>query len=205
MVELAKPGDPLAVGTKGFVAPISLETDTELVEITRSREILPNFLNFVPTKEISIDQLPEKDQKEQLAIAAMVSARLMGLSEVDIADMFGVSLAEITKLSKKPATQLTFERMFLALINTNADNIQGRIASYANTAVTTVVELMEDAETRSDVRLKAAQDILDRSGANPEQFFAQNQAAGRQEDELIITMMEEGQEKEKVRVEIKRK
>lgn len=205
MPELARPGDPLIHGIGRTFDPIRTEDDTPNIQMEEKRSVLPRFEKFVPVKERTVEDMPERDTKEQMAMIALIGARLLGLDMYAIADMFGVDIDTVTSLVTKPATQATFERMFVALINHNADNIQGRIASYANKAVTTVVDLMEDTETRSDVRLKAAQDILDRSGANAEQFFAAGQDSGAHDDELKIVVMDESGESEKVRVEIKRK
>lgn len=207
MNNLPLPGDPLVHTFGSVVNPVSLDKDTSLIDAPVSgREIMPRFTKFQPRRELAKDKTPEKDDKQQVAIAAVVGLRLMGLSYIDIAGMFNVTLDDINQLINSPSAQFTFEHMYRAMINTNADNVQGRIASYAHKAIDTVIELMENNETRDDVRLKASQDILDRSGANAEQFFAETNNIGTQEDELRIVMMDEEADSSKsITVTLKRK
>jgi hypothetical protein len=64
--------------------------------------------------------------------------------------------------------------------------------------------MINDEDTRDDVRLKAAQDILDRSGAHPDQFFGETSKSQQNDDELRIVIMDEESKKERVTVELKR-
>lgn len=202
-MELANPGDPFINGLRGEVQPKDL--DTGLNAPQTSRDLLPRFLKFVPVREMALSETPEKDLKDQAVIAAVVGLRLMGLGLHDIAEVLDTKVVMLEELLQKPSTQASFEAMFMALINNNADNLQARIASHAGRALDTVVELMDDEEVRADVRLKAAQDIMDRSGANAEQFFGQKRNDLTQEDELKITYMNESGNAEKVSVTLKRK
>jgi hypothetical protein len=203
---LAKPGDPLVTGM-GIVV---VDDDTKesrqvtLAEYNDRRKI-PSLAVFRPAKELTQANMPEADVNDQIGIAAIVGLRVMGMSFDDIADMLKVPIDEINRIIGQQSAQVTFERIFRGIIAVGADNVQGRIASFADNAASVVITLMNDEATRADVRLKAAQDVLDRSGTNAENFFAADAGQTSQDDELRITFMGEGGASEKVSVSLKRK
>jgi hypothetical protein len=203
---LAKPGDPLVTGM-GIVV---VDDDTKesrqvtLAEYNDRRKI-PALAVFRPAKELTQANMPEADVNDQIGIAAVVGLRVMGMSFDDIADMLKVPIDEINRIIGQQSAQVTFERIFRGIIAVGADNVQGRIASFADNAASVVITLMNDDATRADVRLKAAKDVLDRSGTNAENFFAADAGQTSQDDELRITFMGEGGATEKVSVSLKRK
>lgn len=205
-MDLPAPGDPLVHSFGSITMPTRVENDTALTDArTETREIIPRFSKYQPVREIHVDKNPEKDTRQQVAIAAVIGLRLMGLSIIDIAGMFNVHSDEITKICNSSPAQGSFERMYKAMINSNADNVQGRIASYAHKAIDTIIGLMDGEKVPDIVKLKAGQDILDRSGANAEQFFAAKDDNSGLGDELRIVMMDEEGEHEKISVTLKRK
>jgi hypothetical protein len=200
---LAKSNDPYIDGSgKAIEADHVAMPDAFVLE--EKRKILPIFRTLTATKRIDIDNAPEPEGSQQTVISAVVGMRLLGLSDVDIADMMGTNLDKIQSIVNLPATQATFERIYQNIIHTNSDHIQGRIASHAGRAVDVVVSMMDDEDTRDDVRLKAAQDILDRSGSHPDQFFGESGKSQQQDDELRIVIMDEEGKQERVKVDIKR-
>lgn len=200
---LAHKDDPYIDGSGKAITQATV-TAPDAFELEEKRKILPIFRTLVPTKRTDLDDLPEPDGNQQTVISAVVAMRLLGLSDVDIADVMKTSVEQIQSIVKMPATQATFERIYQNIIHANSENIQGRIASHANSAVDVVVLMMQDEETRDDVRLKAAQDILDRSGAHPDQFFGETSKSQQNDDELRIVIMDEETQKERVTVDIKR-
>ena len=201
---LADPDDPFFTTIGKLVTSDGQRTNAEMgIEEYVSRNPVPLFRKFNPGREVGLDRTPEKDGKTQAGICAVVALRIMGLSIDDIAKLMGVTAHEIQDVVTMPATQRTFEMMFRGIINNNATTVQGKIAAYADRAVDTVVDLMSDEEVRDDVRLKAAQDILDRSGTHPDQFFAETEQQTQQDDELRITLLTEDTPS-RVEVSIKR-
>ena len=185
MVELAQPGDPLVTTSGKVVNPTEVNgVDVTSSEATR-RQILP-FSKYRPPKDIAITKVPEADPQEQSLLTLIVGYRLMGLSDTDMAEYMGVSLAKIREILDKSSIQKTFEMIVRGVIDTNSVLIQGRISSHANSAANVVVNLMEDVEIRPDVRLKAAQDVLDRSGTNADQYFREADDRSGQNDSIII-------------------
>lgn len=198
---LAKEGDPLVSGSGEIILP----KDTTEPELHEKRRVMPAIRTLHVPKKRTLDRLPEPEHDKQVVICAIVSMKLMGVDENDIADALGTTLDRVQSIVRAPATQATFEAMFQNMISTNSEAIQGRISSYANRAVDVVVELMEDADVRGDVRLKASQDILDRTGTNADQFFAAEQAQNQHDDELKIVFTNGEEEDASVTVEVKRK
>ncbi len=206
MTKLAKPGDPLIVST-GIVVmdDENGKFDQISVEEYNERRKIPAFTKFKPTRDLNVDMLPEPDFQQQTVVAAIIGMRLMGCDFMTISDIMGTTHDKIMDLCNHPSTQASFERVFRGLIATNAENVQGRIASHADNAVSVVVQMMNNEDTRDDVRLKAAQDVLDRSGTGADHFFTGESGGGAQDDELKITIMDESGENEKVKVEIGKK
>ncbi len=200
---LAKEGDPYIQGNGELLEADAFDSKSDS-EIVESRKILPKLKTINPYKEVSIEKLPEPDFSHQTGISAIVGLRLMGVSETDIAEIVDTTLDRVQQVIASPAAQVTFEKIYKNIINNNSESVQGRIASYANDAIDTVSSLMTNSEIRDDVRLKAAQDILDRSGSAPDQFFGAGDEVGSADDELRIVIMDEDGSKEKVKVEIKK-
>lgn len=202
-MDLAKKGDPYVGGDGKLITPEDMGDANQ--ELEERRRLMPEVAKLFIAKSIKIDDLPEADKQQQTVIAAVVTLKLMGLTEIDIADVMDTDFQTIQNIVNLPSTQATFERLFKNLINANADTVHGRISSYANDAVDVVKDLMDDKDTRDDVRLKAAQDILDRSGTNADHFFSQETDAAAADDELRISIMDTDGTSERVSVEIKRK
>ena len=203
MVNLANPGDPYHNGKGTMLEP--KDNDVAVEAPPERRQLMPRLAQAYSHKSLKTDQLPEKDMQRQNAISVVVCHRLMGISEADIADLLNTSLVKIQEILASPAAQQTFELLYKVIVNASADVVQGRIAAHAVGAVDTVVSLMEDTETRSDVRLKAAQDILDRTGTHPDQFFSSTDGSEHSDDELRIVVLDDSGEKERVHVEFNRK
>lgn len=202
-IDLPAPGDPYVYGTGNVVESDSTVTHDVSEYIERSS--IQRFTAFTPVNIIDPSKTPEADQQEQLAVVVVTALRLMGMEAPDIAEYTSVHLSEVERVIRLPSTQRTFEMILRNIIGNNANNIQGRLASHAGAAVDTVLELMNEKTTRDDVRLKAAQDVLDRSGTNADQFFnARTEQQGR-EDELNIVFTDEGGEEKGIKVNLKRK
>jgi len=203
---LPKPGDPLVLpnGVVVFDDETKEARRTTVVEY-QERRVIPRFTAFAPAQPLDPAMLPEADEKRQAALAAIVGMRMMGLDFADIAVILGVTNDILLDLVNSPATQATFERIFRGLIHVNADSIQGRVGAYAQNAMDVMLELMNDPATRDDVRFKSAQDVLDRSGTNPDHFFGASKDGFARDDELRIVMMDEEGKNAKIDISVTRK
>lgn len=206
MTKLAEPGDPYVPGIGQVVVQNDDETFTNgTIAEYLAKQVLPQFQRFQPPREIDETLTPEADAQQQAGIAAIVALRIMGLPFDSIASMLGTSPDHVYKLVNQETTQRTFETIFKNIVSVQATTTQGKIASFADNAVNVVVSMMNDEKTRDDVRLKAAQDVLDRSGTNAEQFFAESKEPTAQDDELRITIMNDEETKQQVDVSFKRR
>jgi len=201
MSNLPLPGDPL-ITFNGPIQPVEGDDDASPKYI--SREVLPRLETFNPVHRIGLKETPEKDTQDQTLIAAVIGLRLLGLDISDIAFMFNTGMQNIKDIINRPAAQVTFEKVFMSIIHAKADHISGRIASHADSAVERIVQLMDGEKVPAIVQLKAAQDILDRSGTGAEQLFGVNNKTS-QEDELKIEYVTQDGAQQKLSVSLKRK
>lgn len=185
MSDLPDPGDPLVTTSGKIIKPIDLGGEDVLEPSELRRTVLP-FKHYRPAKDLNVNKIPEADPEEQSLVALVVAYRLMGMSDSDMADYLNVSIADIETITAKSSVQKTFEMIVQGVIDANSVLIQGRIANHADSASKVVVELMEGKEIRPDVRLKAAQDVLDRAGTNADQFFKEADDRSGQSDSIII-------------------
>jgi len=200
---LADNKDPYIQNNGTALEPTDFNEVDEFV-MQENRKILPSLFRMNPTKSLSLSNVPEPDTQQQTIIVAIVGYKLLGISHIEIAEALKTSIDNVNRIMSSPAAQLSFEKIYQNMIHVNSESIQGRIASYAVSAVDVVQKMMHDEKTRDDVRLKAAQDILDRSGSNADQFFSEKSQNTQADDELRIVIMDDSGEKEKVKVEIKK-
>lgn len=196
---LPKPGDPLTTMDGKIVKPSGVDDAIVQEKLTA----FPKIRDFVPRREYTAHEAPESDPKQMAAIASIVGLRVMGFSTSAISDFVGAPVYLVHDLLKSPSAQVAFEMLYRSVINNNAVGIHGRIASYADEAVTKVVGLMSNDKAPHIVQLKAAQDILDRAGTNAEQVFG-IQDSKTTEDGLNIVIMTEDDAATKVEINIKR-
>ena len=200
---LAQEDDPYITMNGSIIDQAGL-TPEQRRNNNNKRKVLPDFASMTVVKSLSIEKLPEPDLRQQTVISATVGLKLLGLTETDIAEVLGTPFDNVMRIINSPAAQATFERTYQNIIHAGADAVQGRIASHAKKAVDVVVEMMEDSEVRDDVRLKAAQDVLDRSGTNADQYFSESIRDQNADDELRIVIMDESGVNEKVKIDIKK-
>lgn len=98
---------------------------------------------------------------------------LLGMSNVDIAAQVGCTPATVSTVlnSRLGKTQAT---MFKECADADAIQVAKRIRELAPRAVALMNEIMEDDSVSSAVRLRAAQDMLDRAGFAPTKQVAVN-------------------------------
>ena len=206
MTNLPKPNDPYITGD-GKVIQVTDDGEQEITtaEVYNAKRKIQHVLDFQPARDIELDQIPEADHSKQAVIAAVVALRLMGLSVIDISKVIGTEVKVIYDFLKQDAAQATFEAMFRSIVSINSNTVQGRIASFADNAASVIVSLMNDEEQQGMVRLKSAQDVLDRSGTNAEQFFRPDAKEQSQDDELNIVFTTGDEQDAKVELSVKRK
>ncbi len=79
-------------------------------------------------------------------------------------------MEDLRRVKHHIAYQETFDVLFHEFININSTSLQAKIASFAGTALDNVMTIAS--ESKHDLaKLKANQDLLDRSGLHPEHLF----------------------------------
>lgn len=181
---------------------------------------VPDAKTYVPKTRRSGRELPAEPQTQTVTNAVLVY-KLLGMSNNEMAHVLGTAIKDIEHIVALPAFQETFELLFNEILSANSNSLQARISSYANRAVENVMELADykpatevvmDEETGEEVHkvgdykvppivvLKANQDILDRSGLNPDTLFGRsNQDNG---NTLQIEVISEADNKTQVNIKM---
>lgn len=174
----------------------------DMFNLTERLQRFPKIANVPVVKKTTTDNLPETDTAQQTVICAVVSLRLLGLSIADIAEVTNATTDHINNILNRPAAQKTFENIYKNLIHVNGQITQGRIAAHANHAADVVIDIMESTSNKASVRLRAAQDILDRSGTGVQNT---NDSKGdQQNDELRIVIMNQDGNNENLKIDVKK-
>lgn len=95
---------------------------------------------------------------------------MLGLNDVDIASCTGLTIQQVDLIKgMKLFSQL--DTMIIANASKlNSANIEGRIHSMAAKSMDAIEEIIDDAEVEASVKLRAAQDLLDRAGHSSKQI-----------------------------------
>jgi hypothetical protein len=194
---LAKPGDPyISANGKVFDGK-----GKELDVLPVADSLGPSAARaFVSSKRRSISDL-STDPKTQTAIAVVLFYSIFGLSDNEIAYTVGITHDDITRLKKLDAYQETFELLFWEMIHSNGQSLVAKIAAKAPGALDNLFNIADSAQNEN-ARLKANQDILDRSGLHPETLFGK--AGGDNIDGLKIVVKKADDESTTVDINLRR-
>jgi predicted transcriptional regulator len=95
----------------------------------------------------------------------VVTLYVAGYSNKEIADELGYTTQRVVQILKDPRAEKKTQKALSKLADNTTDVIE-RFRLYSNEALTTHVDIMRDSP-KDDLRLKAAQNILDRAGHTP--------------------------------------
>jgi hypothetical protein len=155
----------LADGTQvyknGKIVPVVTDVVEEETEET-STTLNPAKL-VIPVQK-KLRDLPE-NTRTMNGISAVLCYSLFGLSDDDIAEAIGTTVERIENIKKFPSYTLMRTDIITNVINAEQGDVRELFVKHSRKAVGVVVEAM-DAKRTTD-RLKAAGDILDRSGFRP--------------------------------------
>lgn len=201
MSNLARPGDPY-VTDKGDVV---LDGETGAMNaLPRADMVLgaPLAKNIVPKNRTTIADMPA-EAKLQTAINCVIVYQLLGLSENEISHIIHVPLEDIKRIKNHIAFQETFDILFHEMVNVNSNSLQSKIAAFAGDALNNVMTIARESK-HEIAKLKANQDILDRSGLHPEHLFGKHKT-DEGFDSLKIVIQDGEDQKMNVDIDIKRK
>lgn len=201
MASLARPGDPY-VTDKGEVV---LDGEGGAMNaLPRADMVLgaPLARNIIPKNRATIADLPA-EPKLQTAINVILIYQLLGMSENEISHIVHIPLEDIQRIKHHIAFQETFDILFHEMVNVNSNSLQAKIAAFAGDALDNVMKIASKEELDT-AKLKANQDILDRSGLHPEHLFGKNKDEDGFDSLKIVIQNDEDNEM-KVDIDLKRK
>src|SRR5690348_11660115 len=163
--KLARPGDPL-------VLPDGRVLKDPKARAAETRALVPAFAasDYKASRQRSIKDLPGSPGVMN-AVAAVMVYTILGISDREISDILRITPDQVREVKKHTAYSDTFEVVKAEFINENSELLQSRIAAYSHAALDTVANLMAEGEMDA-IKLRAAQDILDRGGARPADMAA---------------------------------
>ena len=97
-------------------------------------------------------------------MAAVASMALWGLADQDTAELFGVAPEKIIALKNEAVYQSFFRQLLKSVLDSEMEEVREDIAKTARSAVEKVKQILSDPDSSQHTMLKAAQDLLDRSG-----------------------------------------
>ena len=97
-------------------------------------------------------------------MAAVASVELWGLQVPEIAEMFGVPEEKIISLRGEIVYKNFFRQLVRSVLDSELEEVREDIAKTARQAVEKVKGILNDETASQHTMLKAAQDLLDRSG-----------------------------------------
>jgi len=198
---LPKPGDPY-VTTRGKV--LAAKGDGTEIDTFPSADVSigsGTARNHVPSKRRSITELPA-EPRTQTALTVVLFYSLFGLSDNEIAHTVNISVSDVKKLKSLDAYQETYDLLFWEMIHSNGQSLVAKIAKAAPAALDEVINLGKNA-VNENAKLKANQDILDRSGLHPEVLFGKQ--AGDNLDGLKIVVRKADDDKTDVEIDFSRR
>jgi uncharacterized protein YqgV (UPF0045/DUF77 family) len=158
--------DGTLVYKDGKIVPVT-PTVVEVEEQCEEEEDVSTSLNpsrlVIPVKK-KLRDLPESTRTMN-GISAVLCYSLFGLNDDDIAEAIGTTIERIANIRALPSYVTMRNDVITNVISAEQNDVRELFVKHSRKAVNTVVEGM-DAKRTSD-RLKAASDILDRSGFRP--------------------------------------
>jgi len=107
------------------------------------------------------------------AAAVIFVFTLYGISDVEICDATKVTMEELNNIRKHRIYTEIFNAVLSEFVNSNSSLLQARIASMSHMALGRIADLAQFSELDT-VAFTASKDLLDRSGARPEDLRKTN-------------------------------
>lgn len=98
----------------------------------------------------------------------------LGLSDFDIRDATGLTLPQIESIKGLSLFDTIGDRVGHNLAELGREDIRSRIERMANRSVDVIEAVIDDNEVEASVKLRAAQDLLDRAGHSAKQIIEHN-------------------------------
>lgn len=119
----------------------------------------------VVTRRTSVDLLLPGPQMR--LIAALAALDLWGLAHSDLAELFGLSEDKLKLIAGETQFQTFQKQLIRSILDSELEEVRDNIAAVARRASIRVMDMLDSDEADPKTILRAAQDILDRSGMRP--------------------------------------
>lgn len=130
----------------------------DLVKIDSNKEILDREIKI----RKRIHDLPEQNENMN-AISIVVSYKLFGLSNDDIAQMLGITDEQVMNILSSDSFKIYYDSVLNNIMENDSENIQMEFKRLSKKMLKNIEDLADNSNV-DVVKLNAAQDILDRAG-----------------------------------------
>lgn len=179
---LARKGDPYVTHTGEVIEEDVKPWERDANLPTTRATITPS--NFKPSKRRTIQELPGGASTVN-GVACVFMYTVCGLNDREIADALKITDNDVREVRKLSAYTECFDIVLSELLSNNSDLLQSRIAAMSHTALDTVIDIATRGK-KEETRLTASRDILDRSGARPQDNVAKR-SASLNELRIVVT------------------
>lgn len=154
--KLARPGDPYIMTDGQRIQPEGQEVNP------KDTKFQVQAKTFKSTRRRTPKEMPA-EPKMMKGIACVLLFTLLGLSDRDIAEALNISTDDVKHIRGIAAYSETFEMVSDEFINTSSAYMMARLTAYSHDALTNIANIALNGK-KEDVKLRANQDIMDRSG-----------------------------------------
>lgn len=170
---LARPGDPYVLPDGSLLNEVKDKDNVLTADLSAPTKIeTPDPESFRPENSRVL-----KDISTALPIfnaaGAIFVYTMYGISDIEICDATKVTMEELRKIRAHRIYTEIFNAVLGEFVNSNSSLLQARIASMSHMALGRVAHLAQFSELDT-VAFTASKDILDRSGARPEDLRKTN-------------------------------
>lgn len=165
-----------------------MRTNSEFAEQVKDAAADPNAFHGARAPSLAIQQETPEHRK-------MITMKAMGLTNGEIAEMFGRSQAHVSQVMRQPWAKLQLVKL---ITEAGKDPLKVMIESAAIDSAATLIEIRDDKSAPASVRVAAADKLLDRFLGKPTQHIESKSEVTnvpadikRVEDELAALAIEE--------------
>lgn len=178
---LARPGDPY-VCANGVVVPPELPRRSAFVDVADRQTTEP--AEFRALKKRNLKDLPAPVSLIN-GVSCVFMYTMLGIGDREIADALQITVPQVYEMRRHSAYLECFNSVMAEFINANSEHISARLQAAAQGALTNVFTLAHEAK-KEEVKLRANQDILDRSGTTAKSAEMRGQTGIKNELRIVM-------------------
>lgn len=151
--------------TKTYISE-DLETNTN--EVTKERDDVSLSLSSLTNTRMRLEDLPT-NPKQMNVVCAVTTYVMLGLSDSEICVALNCTIDQLYDVKNSDALKRTQDILFTNIKKKFEDEASARLSMAAPQAANKIVDLMNN--KNAAVALKAAENVLDRSGVGSSDSF----------------------------------